>query len=328
MAHIRELNASNMALSSTITDFASLAIMRIASRVRPGSLPVLTFHRVSDVDNGLWPDLPSRLFAELIENIVKYFTPIIPMQESTASRRNGKPPICVTFDDGYMFFRHNVLPILQRHGVPAICNINPGLIDRNSLSWPQLLNIYLCHNAGRTVIGPSGNPVAVPAPPDARFFIKMMYDGFALNYEALAAYREHLASEVGDMGKDQLMGWNEIRACADAGIVIGNHTLTHPNLQTTHDPAILDREISFASERIEEELGFRPFVFAFPNGLARDDLFASVAGSKHRVALLCNGKMAKREGQAVADLTLFETINMGAGPLWKERLRLSGFARQ
>ena len=51
-----------------------------------------------------------------------------------------------------------------------------------------------------------------------------------------------------------------------AGLEIGAHTATHPDLGTVSDRRILQREIVDAGRRLEDVLGHRVRYFAFPFG--------------------------------------------------------------
>ncbi len=58
----------------------------------------------------------------------------------------------------------------------------------------------------------------------------------------------------------------ELRAMADAGVEIGAHTRTHPNLGRSTDLAWLREEIVGSIDDLEEWTGRRPTSFAFPFG--------------------------------------------------------------
>lgn len=58
----------------------------------------------------------------------------------------------------------------------------------------------------------------------------------------------------------------ELRSMADAGVEIGAHTRTHPDLGSSIDPAWLHKEIVGSIEDIESWTGRRPRYFAFPFG--------------------------------------------------------------
>ncbi len=59
----------------------------------------------------------------------------------------------------------------------------------------------------------------------------------------------------------------QLRRMADAGIEIGAHTRTHPDLGSLRDLTILQDEIATAGEELQQQLGRRVRYFAFPFGL-------------------------------------------------------------
>jgi O-antigen/teichoic acid export membrane protein/peptidoglycan/xylan/chitin deacetylase (PgdA/CDA1 family) len=59
---------------------------------------------------------------------------------------------------------------------------------------------------------------------------------------------------------------DELRAMADAGIEIGCHSYTHPDLSQVSDPAILNREVVVAGEELRDRLGCPIRHFAVPYG--------------------------------------------------------------
>jgi peptidoglycan/xylan/chitin deacetylase (PgdA/CDA1 family) len=59
----------------------------------------------------------------------------------------------------------------------------------------------------------------------------------------------------------------ELRALAAAGIEIGAHTRTHPDLGTITDPAVLEEEIAYGREELQQLVQREVRHFAFPYGL-------------------------------------------------------------
>jgi peptidoglycan/xylan/chitin deacetylase (PgdA/CDA1 family) len=59
----------------------------------------------------------------------------------------------------------------------------------------------------------------------------------------------------------------EIRTMANAGIEIGAHTYSHPDLGKLADSALLHREVVFARQELEAAIGGRIRYFAFPFGM-------------------------------------------------------------
>jgi peptidoglycan/xylan/chitin deacetylase (PgdA/CDA1 family) len=61
------------------------------------------------------------------------------------------------------------------------------------------------------------------------------------------------------------MNWDELRECAERGVEIGGHTVTHPHLTRLTD-AELDRELGDSKQRIEQELGRPARLLAYTYG--------------------------------------------------------------
>ncbi len=61
------------------------------------------------------------------------------------------------------------------------------------------------------------------------------------------------------------MSWDQVREMAAAGVTIGGHTVTHLHMPD-RDKATNADEIARADKRLEEMLGKRPEIFAYPYG--------------------------------------------------------------
>jgi len=76
-----------------------------------------------------------------------------------------------------------------------------------------------------------------------------------------------------DNGSPLFMSWDQLREMSAGGATIANHTVNHPHLlehAPGQDEAAWQRrvaaEITGAQERIREEIGFAPLLFAWPFG--------------------------------------------------------------
>lgn len=67
------------------------------------------------------------------------------------------------------------------------------------------------------------------------------------------------------------MSWTQVRAMANAGMTIGSHTRTHPNLAQVYDNDDLRNEIVRSKSIIEERLGTTTSEFAYPYGAYNDE---------------------------------------------------------
>ncbi|MET7599241.1 MULTISPECIES: polysaccharide deacetylase family protein [unclassified Streptomyces] len=61
------------------------------------------------------------------------------------------------------------------------------------------------------------------------------------------------------------LSWAQVRELDTAGVEIGGHTLTHPQLDTL-PPTSVREEVAGCKQRIEDELGHRVDSFAYPHG--------------------------------------------------------------
>jgi peptidoglycan/xylan/chitin deacetylase (PgdA/CDA1 family) len=106
----------------------------VADRVRrPSGLVVLIYHRVG-ARTPVSVDLPRALFAEQIAALVSTYRPVT-LDEAAEllgapGPPPGKPPVCVTFDDGTVDFVEEALPVLADHGVPVALYVATDHIER------------------------------------------------------------------------------------------------------------------------------------------------------------------------------------------------------
>jgi peptidoglycan/xylan/chitin deacetylase (PgdA/CDA1 family) len=74
-----------------------------------------------------------------------------------------------------------------------------------------------------------------------------------------------VATDLVDRGHGNYMSWDQLRELQDAGVTIGNHSVTHPHMPDD-DLTAARREIVNAQTRLTEELGVAPTLFAYPFG--------------------------------------------------------------
>ena len=111
--------------------------------------------------------------------------------------------------------------------------------------------------------------------PEKKIAVITIDDGFKSFYEnglpLLEAYGfpATLFINTETVGGSSYMDWAEIKDAIERGIEIGNHTHSHAfflNMDPKERYRNFDREISLCQELIEENLGIKPTVFAYPYG--------------------------------------------------------------
>ena len=74
-----------------------------------------------------------------------------------------------------------------------------------------------------------------------------------------------VSTDVIDRNLSNYMNWDQIRELMDNGITIGNQTKSHPHLHRLSNNEI-QYEIEFSNNRLLDELGIKPKIFAYPYG--------------------------------------------------------------
>ena len=85
-------------------------------------------------------------------------------------------------------------------------------------------------------------------------------------------------SGTSDIPRLPLLTWEQLAALHGAGVQIGSHTRTHPDL-TRLSPAAMRDEIHGSADVIEANIGAHPSVFAYPYGSVDGTIATIVADS-------------------------------------------------
>ena len=96
------------------------------------TLRVLMYHKVNDVD-GNPVTVPPGLFDEQMAQLAELGYAAVSLDDVLAYYLGGVPlppgAVLITFDDGYLDNLENALPILERHGYPAVLFVPIGYLD-------------------------------------------------------------------------------------------------------------------------------------------------------------------------------------------------------
>lgn len=116
---------------------------------RPRGLVILIYHRVG-ARTAVSVDLPRPLFAEQLAALASEWAPVTLDAAAdlvaASAGPGGRPPVCLTFDDGTADFVEEALPELVAHGVPATLYVatdhietgRPFPDDGRPVSWAGL----------------------------------------------------------------------------------------------------------------------------------------------------------------------------------------------
>lgn len=173
--------------------------------------------------------------------------------ESGAS--DGRPPVAVTFDDGYRDVYEHALPLLQRKGIPAAVFVVTGLVGTACLMRHDRLYLLLTRFA------------ASRPPRDAFAALRALLE--STSSDGLERLIEEnapaLAGAEAQFPELHALDWDMVRALHRAGFTIGSHTSTHA-LLTMESPDRVREELTTSRRRLEGELGAPVRHFAYPDG--------------------------------------------------------------
>jgi len=246
---------------------AASLLMRDAGEAE--RLVILNLHSVCPNPNPFWSPLHPSLFAELLAFIAPRFevTTFAGLQHRTGRR----PPLVLSFDDGFHDFVEYAAPVLAKYGMHA----NQNVIGQCAMTGlpPVIvrLNDFL-GAAPRSLL----DEIRLPG-----FTVRLTGDsddertrfGLALAYhmkmrpsqEAARDWQtlEGLFSRL-DFASTRMMSIAEIRLAASEGHEIGSHSFGHESMAFETDAffaADFARSAEFFRERLELPLA----VYAFPN---------------------------------------------------------------
>lgn len=86
------------------------------------------------------------------------------------------------------------------------------------------------------------------------------------------------------IGHDHFLTWDQVRVMHNSGMTIGGHTKSHPYLAGIKDPKILRKEIIEGKQIIEDQIGQKIDLFAYPFGHYTDEVIAVVKEAGYTVA--------------------------------------------
>jgi peptidoglycan/xylan/chitin deacetylase (PgdA/CDA1 family) len=187
------------------------------------------------------------------------------------TKKEQRPFIALTFDDG---FRDNLtlaLPILRKHGVPATIYVPSGAPDRNLDPWPWRLEKAIREHRELSFDRmdlPRYLSLETWAEKQAAF--RMLTRHVHRNIPGNRQVVEMLLpkARVSDEAliAEQFASWDELRELAsDPLITIGGHGVSHASLRDLEEDHAM-AEIRDGKARLTAQLGVPVSHFAYPYG--------------------------------------------------------------
>lgn len=239
-------------------------------------LSVLILHRVLPEPDLLFPDeTDASRFNEVCGWLTTWFN-VLALDDAVARLKAGTLPAraaCITFDDGYADNFHVAMPILQGHGLSATFFIATGFLDGGRM-WNDTIieSIRVCAMPVLDLSSLGLGRHALRSIDDRRATIAALINQIKYRpVEERISITEQLGHLAGvQLPQDLMMTSHEVKAMRRAGMQIGAHTVSHPILARLTDEQAR-QEIQDSKTFLEQLLGERVGLFAYPNGRARED---------------------------------------------------------
>jgi len=259
-------------------------IRGLVRRSRPGGRAVvLAYHRVADLPCD--PDgtaISPENFAEQVEWLARTRR-IVPLDQIFSALAGGEEVAAISFDDAYLDFAVNALPVLKKNSCPVTVFVSTGAVGApREMWWDELTRIMV--------------PEAPPAGERPPTYLASRSKAMGSLYRADPSRRSEIIGEMAARaGVDlkpreshRVMSEEELRRLAGDGLIsIGAHGVTHRPLNRL-DAAVTRFEVCRSKSDCEEWTGRSVTMFAYPFGAADRNCRRIVAEAGFKMAFRIN----------------------------------------
>lgn len=254
---------------------------------------ILCMHRIGDESSVAMPPLTIKNFKRLLEYVCRHYE--VCTIEGLQAYKGIKPPLVFSFDDGFLDFYENGLPLLRQYGVPCNVNVITSCLDFNYQIWTQkLVNFYdeLVKRKYKFSAVINEQSVCVNQF-DNKFILKeclkIFFHLFSREEKYVSGFINQVQSKLPfSIPETPMMNWENLKtALAGHDIELGSHTKNHHILSNIKEEIFLAEEIVGSKTIIETNVGKKVSVIAYPNGdyNAQALELSAEAGYRHFLAV-------------------------------------------
>jgi Predicted xylanase/chitin deacetylase len=203
-----------------------------------------------------------------------------PAEHLVAARKDRRPRLVITFDDGYVDNYHYAREIARDYCVPMTVYLIPGYIESGQRFW--WFEGESMSRRARAQQATLGGCVFQLTSDEGRSAVAQLIDD-RVRFATSVSEREHFllqaraaldpSPNVDERDRDQEhlpLNWAQVLEMDKEGwISFGAHTMHHPILAYLRDDAEIQSEVSRCKEVLEQRLGHSVYSFAYPLGQAQ-----------------------------------------------------------
>jgi peptidoglycan/xylan/chitin deacetylase (PgdA/CDA1 family) len=300
---------------------------RLLRKVRTQErLVVLNLHQVRPTPNPFWSPLHPALFEELLRFVARHF--FVTTFERCHENDSGRPPLILSFDDGYHDYLEYAVPLLRKYRLPS----NQNVTGDSMLTGRPPAVVRLCDflaQAPRALIDEIRLPgLSLRLQGDglgdkARFadalfqFVKMRPRAAAA--PAWAAI-DTVIAKLDAFRPSRMMTVAEVRQVAGEH-EIGAHSYGHDSMEF-EDDAFFEQDLSRCQELFRDTLRLPLRVYAFANGSHRPEQIQILRSRGVAHVLLVGG------GYALPGAGVYPRFTFHADSPSEARLRALGYTTE
>jgi peptidoglycan/xylan/chitin deacetylase (PgdA/CDA1 family) len=201
---------------------------------------------------------------------------VVALEQALDGLHAGRPlpprAIALTFDDGYRDNLALAVPLLERLGLPATFFLVPGILSGEVRPWWELLGWAFAHSTRPTV---RWDGMVLPtAGREGRRSLRGLAERLKLldqvgREQTVAELCAHLEPRGEPDCASLFLDWAGARELVRRGFTVGSHSMRHAVLAREAAERQTD-DLTAARRQLEQELGLRVRLLAYPNGTFGD----------------------------------------------------------
>lgn len=240
---------------------------------------------------------------------------------------NSRPPLVLTFDDGYASWLTDVVPVLKKKRIPALFFPTVQFLGGEQLPWYEVVDRFIRRNRGPS-IEVAGERFGVRTLARDPLLRRRLHQRFkSLEHSALQASMAPL--EAGLTADDRVLLQNrylkpeQLRQLSGSLFEVGSHTLTHPIL-TRIPLSQVREEVTRSRQQLEGWVEKRVRYFAYPNGLG-DDFNDLIVGELRRAGYeAALTALSGNNSPGIDPMKLRRAVVAPEGSSWRLRATVTG----
>lgn len=190
--------------------------------------------------------------------------------------------VIITFDDGFKNVIDYAYPILKKYGAKGIIYVISDIIEKNELIWTEYLKM-LVYNHRNNKFKFKFKDQIIEYSLNSKYNLKIAFNDMKNKLRTLSNKERitHLNQfEISNNIKsfknipiDYLVAnWQELNSLNKNILEIGNHTKTHPNLNTLSSDKDYYEELILSKLEIEKKIGYSIKHICYPAGIYNESV--------------------------------------------------------